>query len=158
MNLTFSDLTQIGGFGMGGAVLASAYSLFQLYACQKIGIKLVVETCALQDDEQLFGYIKLLQDDFVSKDDDIIYKRIVDAIDNLVFLRMKLHTKDIKPGMEDRVESYVLFKRVQTNLKTIIENCKKEPRDIIRLQKLASNIADRTEKHLIAVMRICKNL
>ena len=159
MNVSGSDLKHVVGFGLGGAIIASAYSVFQIYAVQQLGKKLEIETCALQDDDQLFGYLQTLQNDFKNKD-NIAFGRIVNAADQLVFLRMQLHNKIILPGFEDRVESYVLFKRLQDGLENLVNDfmSHSEAKEIVKLQKLSSNIAERAELQITAIMRMCQHL
>lgn len=160
MNVSTADLKQVGGFGFAGALLASAYSLFQVYAKQKTGQQLEVETCAIQDDEYLFSLVQHLQTKF-SDFDKVAFIRTVDASDQLVFLRTQLQSGEILPGLEDRVEAYVLLKKAEENMTRLTDTMlvkKTHAREVIIAQKLAKKIHDQLESHVLAVMRLCHDV
>jgi hypothetical protein len=160
MHVSASDLKQVGGFGLAGALVASAYSLFQVYAKQKTGQQLQVETCALQEDEYLFTLIQNLQNKFADQD-KVAFIRTVDSIDQLVFLRTQLQAGNILPGLEDRVESYVLLKKAEENMSRLSDTMlikKTHAREVIEVQQLAKKIFDQLETHVLAIMRLCKDV
>jgi hypothetical protein len=160
MNVTVRDLKQVGGFGLAGAIVASAYSLFQVYAKQKTGQQLEIETFAVQDDDYLFSLLQQFQSTF-SDNDKVGFLRVVDASDQLVFLRMQLQNQKILPGLQDRVDAYVFMKRAEQNLERITKSMvysNVSAREIIHAQQLSSKIFSQLETHVMAIMRFCADV
>lgn len=160
MNVSTADLKQVGGFGIAGALVASAYSLFQVWAKQKTGQQLEVETCSLQDDEYLFTLIQNFQTKFADYD-KIAFIRTVDASDQLVFLRTQLQMGKFLPGLDDRVQSYVLLKKAEENMSRLADTMltkKTHAREVISAQQLAKKIFDQLETHVLAIMRLCNDV
>lgn len=155
MNLAKDDIKQIASFGLAGAVVASAYSMFKTYAIRKVGEPLEIETCSIHEDGQLLALLRKMET-LYSHHDKVAYFRVVDTADQLLFLRLRLNKKEIEPDRSDRDHSYILFKRIQTNLKRLIDSMNKvHPKDVVMAQNLASKIAEKCEEHVTVIMRLC---
>ena len=109
MKLDKTDMIRLCTYSTIGAIVGVFYELVIITAQRKLGCNLIVPTNSINNDRSLLA--KLYQLELrIHNIDEIAYLRLVDTIDQLLFLRQQLESGKITYGNpEQHVHAISLF-------------------------------------------------
>ena len=161
MQFSYNDVKDLLTFGMGGALVATAYQFTTTMMKKTTGGALSTETEVLERSDPLLVVWLLELETDARKCDAIAYIRIIDSADRLLYLLSQIENKKItNPTPMDRENAYIYFKRAELSLARLVKVVESTmtPQQIVRIQTICKHIVEQLEKHLANVFLLTRDV
>ena len=160
MNISIKEACSIFKTGSYAMVAASLYSIFDLYTRKKIGQPLSIVTEAIQHQDHRIHILLLQLETMCNELDKVTFVRIVDSIDQLLFLEKQLFDGTVSPLLQDRIAIFCYFNKAERSIElmlTEIENTY-PPRMVVSIQLQFEIIVRYLEEHMTSIFNFTNNI
>ena len=146
MQLGVQDLKKLLAYGVGGAVIATAYEAVEIFSRQRIPLRLSVETEQLHRHSALMVLLQNLESSSLSSRQQVLFTKLVDALDRMLHVKFVCGSQDRTVLESARSCSltfvFTQFKRCQRYCNGIVSSgMSSQPvSQIYRLQDLTKKI------------------
>lgn len=158
MNLSRLDVASIGINALFGGLLAGCYSLAMLYADRRSGALLSVHTDFLHVDRHVLSYCRELERR-TKHVDAISFLQIIDAVDRIVGLRLRLQEDKTKITKKDEEEAFNQLARLHSTMRQLLQNCKTKMsiKEQVDLESLCTKLVEMgVDDHIKAITLMTK--
>lgn len=151
MHLGVPDIKKLLAYGVGGAVIATAYEAVEIFTRQRIPLKLRVETEQVHRHTSLMVLLQNLEACPLSSRQKVLYGKLVDALDRILHVQSVCHSEDQQVLNSSRSASltfvFTQFQRCQRYCGAIVSSgMETQPvTRIYRLQDLTKKILKHAE-------------